>query len=60
MEIQEAVPVTAGLSRFIMAGGNALELVEQQEKTGIHALCRAALIRAAQGAANLKEADRLT
>ena len=58
--IYEVVPITTDLSRSIMAGGNALELAEQQRKMGFHNLRKAALIKVTQGLTSLEEANRVT
>ena len=58
--IYEVVPMTAELSRIVMADGGGLQLAEQARKHGFPTLRTAGLAKASSGVTSLAEVNRVT
>ena len=58
--IYEVVPMTAELSRIVMADGGGLQLAEQARKHGFPTLRAAGLAKASSGVTSLAEVNRVT
>jgi len=58
--IYEVVPISAPLSRTIIAGGNSMEIAEQARTAGYPSLRQAALLKVAAGLTSLEEVNRVT
>lgn len=58
--IYQVMPVSEAIGRIIMEGGNAIDIADQAEKEGVLDLRQSALKKVADGAIDLKEANRVT
>ena len=58
--IYQVMPVTEAIGRIIMEGGNAIDIADQAEKEGVRDLRQSVLKKVADGAIDLKEANRVT
>jgi type IV pilus assembly protein PilB len=58
--VYQVMPITDGISRIIMEGGNAIQIADQAEKEGIPDLRRSALEKVRQGVTSLAEVNRIT
>ena len=58
--IYQVLPVTEGISRIIMEGGNAQQISDQALKEGVWDLRKAALQKVKDGVTSLEEVNRVT
>ncbi|MFO7859476.1 MAG: type IV-A pilus assembly ATPase PilB [Ectothiorhodospiraceae bacterium] len=58
--IYQVMPVSEGMSRIIMEGGNSMQLAEQAAREGIDDLRRSGLNKVIQGVTSLEEINRVT
>jgi len=58
--IYQVMPVSEGMGRIIMEGGNALQLADQAEEEGIADLRRSGLLKIKNGITSLEEINRVT
>ena len=58
--IYQVMPVSEGMGRIIMEGGNALQLADQADKEGIADLRKSGLLKIKNGITSLEEINRVT
>jgi len=58
--VYEVMPLTEGMSRLIMAGGNALEISAQAKQEGVLTLRDAGIQKVMEGLTSITEVDRVT
>lgn len=58
--IYEVMPITDGIGRVIMDGGNAIQIADQAKKEGLQDLRRSGLNRIIEGVTSLEEINRVT
>jgi type IV pilus assembly protein PilB len=58
--IYQVMPISEGIQRIILAGGNALQIADQAQLEGINDLRQSALNKARDGSISLAEMNRVT
>jgi len=58
--IYQVMPISEGIQRIILAGGNAMQIAEQAQLEGINNLRQSALNKARDGSLSLAEMNRVT
>ncbi len=58
--VYEVLRITPALSRIIMEGGNAIDIIDQARQEGFRTLRQSALKKVAAGFTSLQEANRVT
>ena len=58
--IYEVMPITDGIKKIILEGGNSMEIAEAADKDGIANLRKSALLKVKNGITGLVEANRVT
>ncbi|ANB01311.1 type IV-A pilus assembly ATPase PilB [Ectothiorhodospira sp. BSL-9] len=58
--IYQVLPISEGMQRLILEGGNAMQLAEQANKEGIADLRRSGLLKVKAGITSLEEINRIT
>ncbi|MCG5515060.1 MULTISPECIES: type IV-A pilus assembly ATPase PilB [unclassified Ectothiorhodospira] len=58
--IYQVLPISEGMQRLILEGGNAMQLAEQADKEGVPDLRRSGLLKVKAGITSLEEINRIT
>jgi type IV pilus assembly protein PilB len=58
--IYQVMPLSEGMQRIILEGGNVMQLAKQAEKEGINDLRKSGLLKVKQGVTSLEEVNRVT
>ncbi|MCG5493381.1 MULTISPECIES: type IV-A pilus assembly ATPase PilB [Ectothiorhodospira] len=58
--IYQVLPISEGMQRLILEGGNSMQLAEQAEQEGIADLRRSGLLKVKAGITSLEEINRIT
>jgi type IV pilus assembly protein PilB len=58
--IYQVMPLSEGMQRIILEGGNVMHLSKQAEKEGINDLRKSGLLKVKQGVTSLEEVNRVT
>ncbi|MDO9239642.1 MAG: type IV-A pilus assembly ATPase PilB, partial [Methylicorpusculum sp.] len=58
--IYQVMPISEGMRKLILEGGNTLELAIQAKAEGFNDLRRSGLEKVKQGVTSLEEVDRVT
>jgi len=54
------MPITEGIGRIIMDGGNSMNIADQASKEGVRDLRQSALMKVRAGLLSIEEATRIT
>lgn len=58
--VYQVMPITEGIGRIIMDGGNSLNISDQAQKEGVSDLRQSALLKVKKGLLSMEEATRIT
>ncbi|GAA4853439.1 type IV-A pilus assembly ATPase PilB [Luteimonas vadosa] len=58
--IYQVMPMTEDIQTIVLQGGNALQIAEAAERSGVNDLRKSALLKAKQGISSLAEINRVT